>query len=93
MAMPALAVAAVVVPPIVMITCRQRVAPALLLYVAALAMLVAWVSAANAHMDWADRTGGQGSAFAGSGWLLAAVAAAGGALFLATRHPRAAAPA
>jgi hypothetical protein len=71
-----------------MITCRRRVVPALLLYLSALGMLVAWVATASAHMDWADRTGGQGSAFIGAGWFLGALAAAGGATYLTTTRPR-----
>jgi peptidoglycan/LPS O-acetylase OafA/YrhL len=90
LAMGPLALCAVVVPLVVLVSCRRRVVPALLLYVAALGLLTGWVVAANAHMDWADRTGGQGSALAGIGWFLGAMIAAGGVVVLATRRPPAA---
>ena len=51
-------------------------------------MLVDWVAAANAHMDWADRTGGQGDVFARAGWLLGALAAAVGATCLTNTQRR-----
>jgi hypothetical protein len=88
MSMPALALAAVITIPILMITCRQRVVPALLLYLSSVGMLVAWVAALNANMDWADRTGAGGSAFAGAGWFLGATAAAAGATYLAVARRR-----
>ena len=85
----ALPVLVAVVPLITLLTGRRRVVPAGLLYLAALAMLVAYVVTANAHMDWADRTGGQGSILAGAGWLIGAVAAAAGAVYLSLVRPRA----
>ena len=87
MAMPLLALVAVITPLVAMIRSPWGIVPAVLLYLMALGMLVAWVAAANAHMDWADRTGGQGNAFAGAGWLLGALAAAVGATYL-TITPR-----
>ena len=90
LAMTPLALCAVVVPLVVLVTCRRRVVPAALLYVVTIALVVAWIVAVNAHMDWADRTGGQGSALAGIGWFLGAMTAAGGVVFLATSRPRAA---
>jgi hypothetical protein len=83
-----LALCAVVVPLVVLVTCRQHVVPAAALYLVTIALKVAWVVAANAHMDWADRTGGAGSAFAGIGWFLGAMAAAVGVVVLATSRPR-----
>ena len=83
-----LALCALVVPLVVLVTCRRHVVPAAALYLVTITLVVAWVVAANAHMDWADRTGGQGSAFAGIGWFLGAMAAAGGVLVLATSRPR-----
>jgi hypothetical protein len=83
-----LPLAVAVIPLITIITCRRRVVPALMLYLAVLAMLGAYIVAANAHMDWADRTGGQGSILAGTGWLLGAVVAAAGAIWLSVARPR-----
>ena len=87
-AMGPLALCAVVVPLAVLITCRRRVVPAALWYLATLALLAAWVVEWNADMDWADRTGGQGSALAGVAWFLGGMAAAGMVLFLATSRSR-----
>ncbi len=87
-AMGPLALCAVVVPLVVLVTCRRRVLPAALSYLATLAMVVAWVVTVNADMDWADGTGGGGSAFAGIGWFLGAMLAGGGVIHLATcRRP------
>lgn len=88
MAMGPLGLCAVVVPLVVLVTCRRHVVPAAAWYLATLALLAVWVVEWNADMDWADRTGGQGSAFAGVGWFLGAMAAAGMVLFLATSRPR-----
>ena len=87
-AMQPLALCLVVVPPAVIVSLRRRVVPAVLLYLAALSLLYPWVAAANAHMDWADRTGGQGNALAGAGWFLGALAAAAGAVALTTVRGR-----
>ena len=89
-AMGPLALCAVVVPLVVLVTCRRRVVPAASLYVVTVALVGGWVVAANAHMDWADRTGGPGSALAGIGWFLGAMMAAVGVVALSTRRPRAA---
>ena len=87
-AMQPLALCVAVVPPAVIVSLRRRVVPAVLLYLAALALLYAWVAALNANMDWADRTGGQGSALAGAWWFLAALAAAAAAIALSTVRGR-----
>jgi hypothetical protein len=82
MLMQPLALGVVLTPPIALTTCRRRIIPTVLLYLVALGLLVAWFSAWNANLDWADRTGGQGNIFAGAGWFLGAVAAAVGATAL-----------
>jgi hypothetical protein len=82
MLMQPLALGVVLTPPIAVAICRRRVVPAALLYLVALGLLVAWLAAWNANFDWADRTGGQGTIFAGVGWFLGAVAAAVGATAL-----------
>lgn len=89
-AMRPLALCAVLVPLVVLITGRRHLVPAALLYLVTIALVVAWFAALDANMDWADRTGGQGSAFAGVGWFLGAMAAAGGVISLATSRPLAA---
>jgi hypothetical protein len=76
------ALVVVLMPLIAIAICRRRVVPAVLLYAVALGLLVAWLAAWNANLDWADRTGGAGNIFAGAGWLLAAVVAAVGATAL-----------
>ena len=81
--------AVLLAPPIAMLAYRRLAWPAALLYVGALVLLVAWVLAAIAHMDWADRTGGEGSIFAGGGWLVAAAAAATASVVLTVRSSRA----
>jgi hypothetical protein len=77
-----LALGVVLTPPIAVAICRRRVVSSMLLYLAALGLLVGWFTAWNANFEWADRTGGQGNIFAGVGWFLGAVAAAVGATAL-----------
>ena len=81
-----LALCALVVPHVVLITCRRRVLPAASAYLATLSMLAVRVAALNADMDWADRTGSQGSALAGAGWFLGAMAAAATATVVPLRR-------
>jgi hypothetical protein len=81
-----LALAALVATPIVIAVRRRRVLPAVLLYVVAVGSLFAWIVAWNADFDRADSTGGAGNAFAGVGWLVAALLLAGGAIAV-TRRP------
>jgi hypothetical protein len=81
-----LALVAVVLPPVAMAVGRRRLLLAGLLYLATLGMLAAWFAALNADMDWADRTGGAGSAFAGAGWFLAAMAAAAATVPVTSRR-------
>ena len=88
MLMQPLALGVVLTPPIAVAVCRRRVVPSLLLYLAALGLLVGWFIAWNADFEWADRTGGQGNIFAGVGWFLGAVAAAVGATALTIRRRR-----
>jgi len=88
LAMVAVPLATVLAPPVVMAV-RHRLHPAaVLLYLAALGSLVAWVVASNAHMEWADRTGGEGSIFAGGEWLLAGVLAASASVWWTVRGQR-----
>ncbi|TFV52965.1 hypothetical protein [Blastococcus sp. TF02A-35] len=83
---PASAIAVVLLPPVVLAVGRRRPLLAAASYVAALTFVAAWVVAAVDHMEWADRTGGQGSAFAGSGWLVPALAAAAGSVVASLRR-------
>ncbi|MCA0144528.1 hypothetical protein [Blastococcus sp. LR1] len=76
MLVPASAIAAVLLPPVLLAVGRRRPLLAAGAYLAALAFVAAWVIAANDHMEWADRTGGQGSVVAGGSWLVLALAAA-----------------
>ena len=55
------------------------------LWLAGIALLVAWGAALFADMDRADATGGSGSILHGIGWLVAAVAAATASIVLAAR--------
>jgi hypothetical protein len=80
-------------PPIVMLACRRLAGSAALLYGIALALLVFWIVAMIAHMDWADRTGGGGSTFAGGQWLIAAAAAATASVVRTVRLGRRSTPA
>jgi hypothetical protein len=75
-------------PPIVMLVRRRAPVPALLLYVGGLGFLAAWVAAGIENIDWADRTGGEGSILAGAQWLAAAVLAAGGSIWWTLRRQR-----
>ena len=59
-----------------------------MLYVASFGMFVAWITALDANLDRADRTGGGISAFAGSGWWAAAVVAAVAATIVIGRGRR-----
>ncbi|HLM06535.1 MAG TPA: hypothetical protein VK402_15250 [Blastococcus sp.] len=74
-----LALVAAVLPPVAMAVGRRRLVLSGLLYLATLAMVAAWFFAMDANMDWADSTGGGGSAFAGVGWFLGALVAAAAA--------------
>ena len=87
-AMPALPLATVVTPPVMMAVHRRVHPAAALLYLTGLVALVAWVVAANAHMDWADRTGGQGSILAGGRWIVAATLAASASVWSTVRGQR-----
>jgi hypothetical protein len=87
-AMLALPLATVVTPPVMMAVHRRVHPAAALLYLTALVALVAWVVASNAHMEWADRTGGEGSIFAGGEWLLAGVLAASASVWWTVRGQR-----
>ena len=81
--MEALAVLTVTVPPLALMTlvaapvalavCRRRVVPTALLYVLTVGLVVVWFVTANAHMEWADATGGQGDAFVGFGPIVGAL--------------------
>ena|SRR5690349_9040282 len=75
-------------PPIVALSVRRLTAPAAVLYIAAVGLVVRFFVAADANMDWADRTGGAGSIWAGGTWLLAGAAAATAAVVLVVRTRR-----
>jgi hypothetical protein len=77
-----------VAPPVVMLVRRRAPLPALLVYVAGLGFLAAWVAGGNENIDWADRTGGEGSILAGAQWLVAAVLSAGGSVWWTLRSQR-----
>jgi hypothetical protein len=68
----ALPVAVAIAPAILMVSLRRAPASALLLYLASLALVAAFVVAGNENLEWADRTGGAGNIFAGIQWLIAA---------------------
>jgi hypothetical protein len=87
MAMWPLALCAVIVPLAILATYRWHLVPAVLLHLATLTLLVTWFVAMNADMDSADRTGGQGHAWAGAGWFLGAMATATATIVVATRRP------
>jgi hypothetical protein len=81
--------ATLLAPPIALLMhWRQRSLVAALLYAAAVSCLVLQVLALNANLDWADRTGGAGTMFAGWYWLVLAVllAAASVAAILGRRR-------
>ena len=75
-------------PPVVMLVRRRAPIPAVLVYVAGLGFLAAWVAAGSENIDGADRTGGEGSILAGAQWLAAALLAAGGSIRWALRSQR-----
>ena len=77
-----------IAPPVIMLVRRRAALPALLLYVAGLGFLAAWVAAGNENLDWADRTGGEGSILAGVQWWIAAVLAAVGSIWWTLRRQR-----
>jgi hypothetical protein len=68
--LPPIALAAAITAPVALAICRRRVVPALVLWVLTVVQIVVWFVTANAHMDWADATGGQGNAFVGFGPIL-----------------------
>ena len=93
MLVPTAAIAAVVLPPVLLAVGRRRLLLCSALYAGALACVCLWVVAAIAHMEWADRTGGQGSILAGAEWLVLAGAAATGSIVASLRRPSVAAAA
>jgi hypothetical protein len=80
--------AVVLVPPVVALWYRRLTRTWPLLYVSALGLLASYGAASLADMDRADRTGDDGSIFAGGWWLVAAVAAATAACWLVVRSRR-----
>jgi hypothetical protein len=81
-------VASVVVPPVVMAVHRHWPRAAVLLWVAALVLLVAWVATGWADGERADATGGTGSFLTGLGWLVAAAGAATASVVVSRRRTR-----
>jgi hypothetical protein len=77
-----------IAPPVVMGVRRRASFPSLLLYVAGLGFLAAWVAAGIEDIDSADRTGGEGSILAGAQWWIAAVLASGGSIWWTLRRQR-----
>ena len=88
MAMPVAVVASAVTPPLIMGVRRSWSLGGVTLWVVVFPLLAAWVVAGVENMDWADRTGGAGNAYAGAGWLVAAIAAATGPIWLTIRRGR-----
>ena len=88
-----LPVLVVVGPPVVMGALHRWSLSGVALWLAGIALVIAWGAALLADMDRADATGGSGSIFHGIGWLVAAVAAAGACVVLAARGPRSRPPA
>ena len=86
MLVPASAIAALILPPVFLAVGRRRLPLASGLYLATVALLVAWVVTGIADMDRADRTGGEGSIFAGAVWLVLALAAATGSIVASLRR-------
>jgi hypothetical protein len=89
LAQQAVPLALAIAPPVTMLARRRATWPALALYLAGLAFLVAWVLAMNHDMDRADETGGAGSILAGGQWLLAAVLAGAASVWWTIRASRA----
>ena len=85
---PQLALAAALTAPIALAVCRRRVVPTLVLWLVTVAQVVVWIVTANAHMDWADATGGQGDAFVGFGPILGALVTGVLAIVVAVAPPR-----
>jgi hypothetical protein len=88
--MPPLALTSAITAPVALAICRRRVVPTLVLWVATVAQVTVWFVTANAHMDWADATGGQGDAFVGFGPILGALVTGvlGTAVTVAVAPPR-----
>ena len=77
--------AVVGVPPVVMGVRRRWSLLGAALWLAGVALAVAWVAAWLADMDRADATGESGNILSGIGWLLAALGAATASVVLAAR--------
>ncbi|GAB4080947.1 hypothetical protein GCM10028783_18950 [Modestobacter muralis] len=75
-----------VVPPIVLVDALHRSLAAVGLWLVAVALVVGWVRALLVDMDRVDATGDQGSWLAGVEWLLAAVVAATASVVVARRR-------
>ena len=87
LALPLGALAAVVLPPVMMLAQRRLPPVGLAAWVGALASSVAWQRAWSADFDRADATGAAGNGLAGTGWVVLAIAA--GAVSVAAVHRRA----
>lgn len=81
--MPWLALAVVVTPPVVMAAGHRWPVSSLALWLAGSLLSVGWLVASVVEMDRVDATGGTGNAFSTVAWLVAAVAAAGAAIWSA----------
>jgi hypothetical protein len=85
---PPLALTSALTAPVALAICRRHVVPTLVLWLVTLAQIVVWFVTANAHMDWADATGGQGDAFVGFGPILGALVTGVLATAMAVAPPR-----
>ena len=74
-----------VVPLAVMAGRRGWSVGGVAMWLLSLGFLALWMAALSRDMDRADATGGSGSILAGSGWVLAASAAAACSVFIARR--------
>ena len=85
--MPCAALAAAVIPPLVMGARSRWTVPGVATWLTAVALAVDWGVASVVEMDRVDATGATGNAFSEVGWLVGAAAAATASIVLAVRPP------
>ena len=80
--------AVALVPPVVMTTRHRWSLPAVVWWLLALGLLVVQSAVVSGDIDRADATGGEGSIWVGTPWLVAAAVASGAAVRTAVRRVR-----
>ena len=85
---PPFALLGAITAPVALAITRRYVVPTVVLWLVTAAEVYVWWVTSNAHMDWADATGGRGDALVGFGPILGALVTGVLATALAVAPPR-----